>query len=261
MYKRQGKRLRDLSANIRDENAQAVALLEENLANITVIKSFTKEEDEAARFEGLLSKIKTLTSEQSRLKAILQPLVQMLISICVIVVIYLLRHRFSDENMGTAEFVSFLIYAAILIRPISTLIVSWGELKHAQGALLRLEQVNHEKTENYQDGRQLSTTDGRIRLSNISYAYPNREQIFQGINLNINSGETIALLGANGAGKSTLVNLILRFIKPDSGDIMLDDIALDKIDLKSLRNHIGFVAQYPLLFDASILSNLSLIHI
>ena len=251
-----GRSLNAHAGQVREENAKMFAVLEENVSNILAIKAFATEEREAENFNNQLNIVKALSTKLGGLRSILRPLVQMLISISVIITIWLLSDKLSDNSLTPAQLISFLLYAAIFTQPMSGLIDSWGQLRLTQGALQRFEDVSQIKAENYKDGDVLSNIDGAVEFKNIRFSYPERAEIFKGANLQIRAGETIALVGPNGVGKSTLVNLLMRFFKPDAGQITLDGICLEAINLTSLRANIGYVAQDPILFDTTLLANI-----
>jgi subfamily B ATP-binding cassette protein MsbA len=96
-----------------------------------------------------------------------------------------------------------------------------------------------------------------IEFRNVSFAYPNRPPVLTDFNLRIEAGETIALTGENGAGKSTLVHLLLRFITPQSGQIFVDDVEIQQIDLQTLRARVGFVPQHVQLLNGTIRENIA----
>ena len=96
-----------------------------------------------------------------------------------------------------------------------------------------------------------------IEFRNVSFAYPNRPPVLTDFNLRIEAGETIALTGENGAGKSTLVHLLLRFITPQSGQIFVDDVEIQQMDLQTLRARVGFVPQHVQLLNGTIRENIA----
>ena len=104
-----------------------------------------------------------------------------------------------------------------------------------------------------------SQTAGKIELKNVTFRYPSRPgvEVCKNLNLVINPGEVVALVGPSGSGKSSIVNLILRFYEPESGQILLDDVPITDINVRWLRSQIGYVGQEPVLFSGSIASNIA----
>lgn len=110
------------------------------------------------------------------------------------------------------------------------------------------------------DGEEPDNINGRIRFENVYFNYPSRpnEKVFQGFNLEINSGESNALVESSGCGKSTIISLLLRFYDVDSGSIYLDGVDIRRINVRWLRSKMALVSQEPILFDTTIHENISL---
>ncbi|GFQ72411.1 ATP-dependent translocase ABCB1 [Trichonephila clavata] len=109
------------------------------------------------------------------------------------------------------------------------------------------------------DGQNLKNVEGNISFKNVYFNYPTRPKVkvLRDLNLNIESGKTVALVGSSGCGKSTCIQLIERFYDTDTGDVFLDDINVKDINVKNLRSHIGLVSQEPVLFSCSIAENIA----
>jgi len=158
--------------------------------------------------------------------------------------------------MAPAEVLSFILYAVIMVRPLSGLIGFWGQLNLAEGSFSRLLDVWDMTPEQYIGGQQVEPIRGQIRFENVTFHYPDRQTVLSDLSLTIEPHEVIALSGPNGAGKSTLIKLLMRFYTPNSGRIALDDKDISLLNLRSLRSAIGWVTQSPLLFEDSLLANL-----
>ena len=255
-----GKKIQFLSRRLQDENAKSVAILEENFTNIETTKAFSREKETIAHFANQMDKMRIISAKLLKAKAIISPLVLWLTTSSILLFIWLNRMVFLADDITASELVSFLAYAALLAQPMAGLIGSWGQVKSVQGALTRLNNVYSKQTESFDQGLRPDPINGTIEFRNIHYRYPERTDLLQGLNLKIYAGETIALIGENGSGKSTLVDLIVRFIDPDIGDIFLDNHPISQINLKYLRDQIGLVSQHPQLFDGTLLSNITYGH-
>ena len=153
---------------------------------------------------------------------------------------------------------SFLFYAALLTQPASQLALIYGQIQTARGALARLQSVLREDPEpGYAASGMMQSAKGEIEFKQVCFAYPDRHNTLDNLNLHIAAGETVALIGQNGAGKSTIISLLLRFYDPVSGVITLDGRDITTIQLQELRKRIGLVPQRPLLFNGTIRENVA----
>ena len=256
MLKVLGRRLRPLSGQLQQAHAEAVAIAEENLTLLPAIKTFTREPLESARYRRQIARIVSLSNEERLIYAALGPSVQFLAAAGMVMVLWLLGSV--EQTRTPAEMVSFLLYAALLTRPVSSLAEVYGQTRQARGALERLNEVLREPPEPPPGlGRILPPVRGEIELENLSFAYPDRPPALAGINLRMRAGETVALTGPNGAGKSTLAHLLMRLMEPSGGRILIDGIDIATVTLASLRSQIGVVPQHVLLFNGSVHDNIA----
>ena len=251
-----GRRLRPLSGQLQQAHADAVAIAEENLTLLPAIKTFTREPLESARYRQQIARIVSLSNEERLIYSALGPSVQFLAAAGMVLVLWLLGSV--EKTRTPAEMVSFLLYAALLTRPVSSLADVYGQTRQARGALERLGEVLREPPEPPPGlGHILPPVRGEIELENLSFAYPDRPPALAGISLRIRAGETVALTGPNGAGKSTLAHLLMRLMEPSGGRILIDGIDIASVTLSSLRSQIGVVPQHVLLFNGSVHENIA----
>lgn len=154
---------------------------------------------------------------------------------------------------------SILIYTAQYTRPFTDIMGIITEIQSALAALNRDVELLYEitsKTENFR-GKKVNIQKGEVKIENVFFSYKPGTPIIENFNLNINSGEKIALVGHTGCGKSTIINLLMRFYAPDSGDIKIDGISINKLDLNELRKTYGMVLQDTWLYMASIRDNIA----
>lgn len=250
-----GRQLRPLGAQIQQAHADAFAAAEENLGMLPAIKAFVRESLASQSYRQRVQRLWTLNDRERRIQAGLGPLVQFLAAAALVLTLWWLGS--TGESRTPAEMVSFLLYAALLTRPLSALADVYGQTRQTLGALQRLQGALDARVESSGPKMpDLPAVHGDIRFEAVSFAYPGRPAVFEALNLHIKAGETVAITGANGAGKSTLAQLLMRLVQPDAGRILIDDHDTAEVNLTSLRRQIGVVPQQVLLINASVMDNL-----
>jgi len=250
-----GRRLRPLAGQLQDAHAEAIATADENLGMLPAIKTFTREVQESERYRQKIHRILHLSAEQRRIYAALGPTLQFLAAAGMVFVLWVMSGQIATRS--PAEMVSFLLYAALLTRPVSALADVYGQTQQARGALQRLKSVLTESPEPIaQAGHALTGVRGEIEFRDVVFAYPGRKPVLDHFNLHIRAGETVAITGENGAGKSTLAHLLMRLHEPDAGQILIDGTDIAGVSLTSLRGQIGVVPQHVLLFNGSVRDNI-----
>ena len=252
-----GRRLRGLAVELQRSNARAVGIAEENLSMLPAIKTFTREAEESERYGREIARVMRLSISQQRIYAALEPTIHFLAGTAAVLLLWLGSQRLGAEGMTPAELVSFLLYAALLTRPVSALAGLYGQVQTARGTLERLHGVLTEPAEPiFHPAPALGRVKGAISFAGVGFAYPGREPTLEDVDLEIAAGETVAFSGANGAGKSTLVHLLMRLHEPSAGRILIDGIDIAGVNLQSLRRQIGVVPQHTLLFNGSVAANI-----
>ena len=240
-----GRRLRGLAVELQRSNARAVGIAEENLSMLPAIKTFTREAEESERYGREIARVMQLSITQQRIYAALEPTIHFLAGTAAVLLLWLGSQRLGDEGMTPAELVSFLLYAALLTRPVSALAGLYGQVQTARGTLERLHGVLTEPAEPiFHPAPALGRVTGAITFEGVGLAYPGRAPTLENVDLHIPAGATAALCGANGAGKSTLVHLLMRLHEPSAGRILIDGTDIATVNLQSLRRQIGVVPQH-----------------
>jgi len=258
MMKLIGRHIRSITRDIIDQHANTFSIIEENLNLLPVIKSFTQEEAESARFQQGNQKLLNLISRQLRIQSLLSPVIRFLATSGIIVMLWVGVDQVQDGSMTPSDLVSLLLYCMLMIGPVSGLADVYGSVQYTMGAAERLLAVFAESPEPQDEGREVLPAErGEISFEDVHFAYPGREELFQGLNLHIAAGETVAITGENGAGKSTLAHFLVRFINPTRGRILVDGTDIRQVTLRSLREQIGVVQQQVLLLNGSIRDNIA----
>lgn len=250
------RQLRPLADEGLRADATRMAIAEQNLASLPIIKAYVREGYESARYAAQSEQVRTLEWRQTRIQAALTPATRWLSAAAVLGLLWLGGREVVAGILAPAELVGLLLYGMLLTQPVSQLAGVYGQLQSARGATRRLIEALGSEVESDGGRLELQHTRGEISFENIGFAYPGRASLFSGLNLRVRAGETVAITGANGAGKSTLMHLLMRFAEPDSGRITIDGIDLKELQLASLRSQIGLVSQHVMLFNETVAHNI-----
>lgn len=253
-----GRRLRPLSRAWVDANSHLVSVVEENLGMLPAIKAFTREAHEQGRFEEANQRLFNLSQQQWRVEAALSPIISLLGGIGVLVLLWLGIGHIQSGQLAPADLVTLLLYAVLLMNPLGTLANVYGQVQRTRGSAERIVEFLGQQPEPADEGNiEFGAVAGHIEFKNVSFGYPGRPPVFEGFNLEITAGETLAVTGPNGAGKSTLAHLLLRFADPTGGSIHIDGVDTRKATIASVRRQIGLVAQHVLLLNGSVAENIA----
>jgi ABC-type multidrug transport system fused ATPase/permease subunit len=253
-----GRRLRPLATELQEAQASAVAISDENLSMLPAIKVFTREAEESLRHRRQISRVMDLSIAQQRIYAALEPCIQFIAATAAVLLLWLGSRRLNAGGLTPGALVSFLLYAALLTRPVGALAAVYGQVQMARGTLRRLQRVLTERPEPIlHRAPQLPPVRGDVEFRGLSFCYPGRATAFHELSLNIRAGQTVALTGDNGVGKSTIVHLLMRLHEPQAGQILIDGTDIAKVSLKSLRSQIGIVPQHVLLFNGTAHDNIA----
>jgi ATP-binding cassette, subfamily B, bacterial len=192
-----------------------------------------------------------------RITAFLGPLVGLLAALAAIAILIGASQSLLTKEGGQGDLFAFLLYAALLTRPVGGLANMYGQFQMARGTLARLQAILEMKAEpGYFGKKRIERSPGWLACENVNFSYPGRPKVLTNLSLEIRPGEAVALTGENGVGKSTLIKLLLRFYSPDSGRIALDGTDIRDIQVQDLRRQFGYVPQRPQLFNGSIADNI-----
>lgn len=252
-----GRRLRGLATRRQEAEAAIYAAAAQDLAILPATKAFAREEARLAAYETGLEEARRLSYKEAQIYAGLGPTLSLITALAAVLLVLTAGQGLADKTMSPAELFSFLLYAALLTRPVGSLANLYGQFQTATGTLERLQRVLAQPAEpGYTATGRLAACRGAISLSGVSFSYAGRAGTLRDIDLDIAPGEIVALTGENGAGKSTIINLILRLYTPQEGVITLDGADIATLDLGHLRALIGYVPQRPLLFNGSVRENI-----
>lgn len=251
--------IRKSSSSIQGKMADISSILQETIMGAEVVKSFTSEKREIERFRRENIKNLRLSLRRSRVVAILTPLVEVLTLAGLISILWYGGREVVRGALTMGELVAFLGYIGLVINPLSQVSRVFGIYQQALASSERIFEILDTEPEIKEAPRakKLPRIKGYIELKDVYFAYDKNDVVLENINLRVNPGERVAVVGPSGVGKTTLVSLIPRFYDPTSGCISIDGYLLKKVRLASLRRQIGIVPQETILFNGSIKDNIA----
>lgn len=256
-----GKSLKRPSNQAQEQLGEMLGNVEETISGMRVIKAFNAERHQQLRFRQINNTLLRIRNKISARRDAGSPMSETLGIIVVSIILWYGGYLiFSGQTTLTGPFfIFFLTLFYQIINPIKALSTAFYNMQKGAAALDRIQELmDVENTiQEMPDAKAVKAFNNSITLRNVSFSYGNKE-VLRNINLTIEKGKTIALVGASGAGKSTLADLIPRFHDVTSGEILLDGINIKEYKLYDLRKLIGMVSQEPILFNDTIYSNITL---
>ena len=256
-----GKSLRKSSNIAQEQLGGMLGVIDETIAGMRVVKAFNAEKHQHLRFMQINNLIFRTRNTIAAKRELGSPLSE---TMGVMVVSAILWYGgqlvFSSQTSLTAsDFLTYIVLFTQLINPFKNLSASFFNIQKGGAALDRIEQLlSVENTiKELPDAKPVKQFEHALELKNVHFSY-GQKKILDGVNLKIEKGKTIALVGSSGAGKSTLADLIPRFHDVSEGEITIDGINLKECKLDDLRRLMGVVGQDPILFNDTIYSNITL---
>ena len=255
-----GKRLHARYERIQESFSTLNTKVQENLSGVRVVKAYTLEASEIEHFQALNREFVDRNHEQIRLMTFFFPIFRCLPGIGIVVLLWMGGLRVINGEMTLGDFVAFDAYLMMLIRPMITLGFIVNTFERGAASMGRIQAIFDEKPEIF-DGEQvkwgIKDIEGEIEFRDLNFAYPDGTPVLKGINLKIERGKTLAIVGGTGSGKSTLVNLIPRIRQTKRGTVFVDGVDIQDIPLNVLRSNIGVVEQEPFLFSDYLRNNIA----
>ena len=232
--------------------------LEQSIGGHTVVKVFGGEPYETRRFRRASDGVRRYRMKAAVAAAATVPLTQITVSFALAAIMYFAFQQAARDQTTVGAFVAFLAAMLMLLSPLKRLTGVSAPLQRGLAAAESVFALIDQEPESDIGTTTIDRARGRIEFRNVCFGYleAGREAL-SGIDLVIDAGETVALVGASGSGKTTLVNLIPRFHAPSTGTITLDGIDIRELTLASLRSNIALVSQDVLLFDDSVATNIA----
>lgn len=255
-----GRKLRSQWKKSKDRYGALISIIEETIGGLKIIKAFGAEKKINARFDQHINEYTRLLNRLTRLNSLASPMSEFLGMSVVLFILYygsnLVLHNQGD--LTPQSFIGYLLIFSQIITPAKALSNSYYNIQKGLASLDRINVIlkADDIITDVENPVSLSQFNQSIEFRNVSFRYK-EAYVLKSINLRIEKGQTVALVGHSGSGKSTMVDLVPRFWEVEEGEIAIDNHPIKNISLESLRHQIGYVNQEPILFNDTIFNNIA----
>ncbi|MCP4483346.1 MAG: ABC transporter ATP-binding protein [Flavobacteriaceae bacterium] len=245
---------------VRAQVANLNSFVQERITGMKIVQIFTREKTEYREFKEINEKHKKAWVKTVWYNSIFFPIAEMASSVSIGLVVWYGGLNAAEGGIITlGVIVAFIELSQMLFRPLRQIADKFNTLQMGMVAARRVFDVLDTNSRIEDTGTLLlDEANGAIEFKKVRFSYIENEEVIKGISFTVKQGETVAIVGATGAGKSTIINLLSRFYEIDSGEIFINNIAINDYTLKSLRSHIAVVLQDVFLFADSIFNNITL---
>lgn len=254
-----GRKMKSGFRKVRKRIADINSSVENSVQGIREVKSYANEELEQDKFDFVNTRFKSAKENMYGIMATFHSGMSFLTDIYYLIVIGYGAYLIFHNQLELSDLIAFTLYINFILNPITRLINFTEQFQQGSAAFERFIEIMdiNPDIKDSKDAKNLLNIEGNIEFKNVDFKYnSSKDLILRDINIKVNKGEKIAIVGESGAGKSTLISLIARFYDTQKGEILIDGNEIKKITQKSLRENIGIVRQSVFLFDSTIKDNI-----
>ena len=256
-----GRRIRKTTRRAQDQLGEMTQILQETISGNRVVKAFSMEGFELARFRAAAERLFRTNLCYVRQQAVASPMIEIFGALTVVGLLTYARNQIKAEQMTAGEFTTFVVALLMLYQPIKRLNGIYNIFQQALGSGQRvMEYLSHPHDVKEAANATVPAPFSRsIEFQEVGFRYPDSrgETALQKVSFTVNAGEVVALVGPSGSGKTTLINLLPRFFDPTEGRILIDGEDIRAAKLKALRDQIALVTQETFLFDDTVFNNIA----
>ena len=234
------------------------AIIRENLTAIRVVKSFNRQSHEEKRFKERNDSLMLTALKAITLIVFLMPVLNIIIYSTIIAVLWFGGKQVVAGSMGSGELISFITYITQILMSFMMMSFFFMQLLRASASVTRIAEIIDTESEIKEVKNPVKElADGSVTFKNVCFCYPgSMEKTLKNINLHINSGEVLGIIGSTGSSKSTLVQLITRLYDATEGSVIVGNVDVKHYSIKTLRDNVAFVLQNNTLFSGTIRDNM-----
>ncbi len=254
-----GRKNRPATQEVQQRIAELTADAEENIGGVRVVKGFAQEERQYERFEGSVARVFEQSMVSTRLRAFYSPFIGFLPMLGLAGVLFVGGRQTINGAISVGDFVAFYGYVMLLTSPMRMLGMALGMAQRAVASGTRVfELLDREPQLTAAPGAPpLPAGGGRVQLRDVRFAYGDGEPVLDGVDLTVEAGRTVAIVGPTGSGKSSLVMLIPRLYDVDAGAVLVDGVDVREVDPASLRHEVAVVSDDAFLFSDTLRANIA----
>ena len=253
-----GRRIRRMSRDVQDALADSTTVAEEAISGVRTVRAFAAEEVESHRYAAAVERSFLVARRRAKLTSAFRGSLGFAGYATIAVVLWYGGHLLVDKVMTIGELTSYLLYTMTVAFSLGALSSLYEDLMKAMGASQRVFELLDRDPELVSGARRLPVVRGAVGLHAVLFHYPTRPDVavLDRLDLTLEPGEAVALVGPSGGGKSTVAALLSRFYDPTEGRVTLDGIDYRELDSDWLRRQVGVVSQEPVLFATTIEENI-----
>ncbi|HZT60209.1 MAG TPA: ABC transporter ATP-binding protein [Pyrinomonadaceae bacterium] len=244
---------------VKKKEGEIASVVQESLTAVRLIKAFAREDYESRRLdEKSLESVEMALLARS-VKAKLTPFVEVIVAVGTCLVLWYGARLVLSGAISPGALIVFILYLGKMYKPMRDLSKMTDTISKAQVGFERIREVldTESKVRDLPRARRAPPFKGHVEFEHVTFGYDPKRPILRDVNLSVEPGQFVALVGPTGSGKTTLVSLIPRFYDPDTGRVKIDGADIRSFKLKSLRNQISYVLQETYLFRASVWENIA----
>jgi ATP-binding cassette subfamily B multidrug efflux pump len=245
------------SKDVQKQQSHISSIVQDTFSGIRVIKSFNTENSTEKNYEKEAASYEKKALSLAQTEAFFFPLMILIVGVSNLLILYMGGVRYAEGKLNIGVVAQYFMYLNMLIWPFTSLGWVTMLIQRAEASMGRINEFLKEEPEIQNSIEELTPIGGKIEFRNVSYTYENTGiQALKNVSFTLEKGQSMAIMGKTGSGKSTVALLLARMLQPTSGQILIDNVPYEKLNMYSLREAIGYVPQEAFLFSDTIVHNI-----